>query len=205
MRSFQTFWKGRKDLRKIIGITGKSGSGKSTVAKKIGEVIPNSTVIEVDTIGHEALCRPNILENLIVLFGSEILDDLGNVDRKKLGNIVFAERKKMKELSSVTYTYITQKIAQIIDEAHNGVVILDWILLPVDPAWQKCDFKILIETDPKLRKEKVILRDNISESYFNAREKTSIEYDKSQFDFVFSNDYSFDTLENIVTTISSLM
>lgn len=189
-------------MHKIIGITGKSGSGKSTVAKRIGELIPNSTVIEVDSIGHDALCRPNILERLIETFGSEILDDLGNVDRKKLGNIVFAEREKMQELANATYSYISQTIAEIIDAAQD-VVILDWILLPQDPAWQKCHLKILIETDLQARKEKVILRDNIPESYFDARETTSIEYDKSQFDFIFSNDYSLSTLNNIAQAVSS--
>ena len=82
-------------------------------------------------------------------------------------------------------------------------MILDWILLPQDPAWQKCHLKILIETDLQARKEKVILRDNIPESYFDARETTSIEYDKSQFDFIFSNDYSLSTLNNIAQAVSS--
>lgn len=190
--------------KKIIGITGKSGSGKSTVAKKIGELMPNSEVIEVDSIGHDALCRPNILEGLIKTFGNEILDETGNVDRKKLGNIVFAEREKMEELANATYVYISETIAKIIEEA-QGAVILDWILLPQDPAWQKCDLKILIETDLQTRKEKVILRDNIPESYFDARETTSIDYDKNQFDLIFSNDYSLDTLDSIARTISSAM
>ena len=49
------------DMDKIvIGITGKSGSGKSTLADELGRCIPNSTVIHVDEIGHEALCRPKI-------------------------------------------------------------------------------------------------------------------------------------------------
>lgn len=190
--------------RKIIGITGKSGSGKSTIAKRLGELIPNSKVIEVDSIGHDALCRPNILENLIEIFGSEILDQFGNVDRKKLGNIVFAEPKKMKELANTTGVYISKEIEKIIDE-NQGIVILDWILLPQSLAWQKCDLKILMETDLQTRKERVILRDNIDASYFDARETTSIDYDKSQFDLIFLNDYSFNSLDSIVQMISSAM
>ncbi len=185
----------------IIGITGKSGSGKSTVSKEIGKVIPNSVVVEVDSIGHDALCRPNILKNLIQIFGNEILDDTGNVDRKKLGNIVFAERKKMQELSNVTYKYISEKIRKTIDET-QGIVILDWILLPQASVWQKCDLKILIQTDFQKRKEKVILRDNIPADYFDAREATSIDYNHNEFDYIFDNDYSWTTMESIVDTIS---
>lgn len=187
---------------KIIGITGKSGSGKSTVTKRLGEVIPNSKVIEVDSIAHEALCQPGILEKLIKTFGREILDEGGNVDRKKLGNIVFVERYKMKELVNVSYAYISETIANIIHEA-QGVVILEWILLPQDLVWQKCNLKVLIETEFRARKERVILRDNISESYFDAREATSIEYDKSQFDFIFSNDYTSNVLDSMVKEIVS--
>ncbi len=190
--------------KKVIGITGKSGSGKTTIAKKIGKVIPNSKVVEVDSIGQDALCRPNILESLIKTFGSEILDEAGNVDRKKLGNIVFAEREKIENLANATYAYISETIAKIIEKT-QGVVVLDWILLPEDPVWQKCDLKILIETDLQMRKEKVILRDNIPESYFEARETTSIEYDKNQFDLIFSNDYSFNALDSIANAISSRM
>lgn len=188
----------------VIGITGKSGSGKSTVAKEIGKVIPNSVVVEVDTIGHDALCRPNILEHLIQIFGNEILDDAGNVDRKKLGNIVFAERKKMQELENVTWAYISEKISKIIDET-QGVVILDWILLPQDSAWQRCDLKILIQTDFQKRKEKVLLRDSIPADYFDARETTSIDYNHDEFDYIFDNDYSWATMEAIVKTISLAM
>ena len=191
------FWKKQKDMnKKIIGITGKSGSGKTTVAKKLGELIPNSKVIEIDTIGHNALRHPNILEGLIKIFGNEILDETGNVNRKKLGNIVFVDSKKMAKLANTTYSYILETITNIVDEA-KGVLILDWILLPQVYAWQKCDIKILIEADFPKRKEKVILRDHISESYFASRETTSIDYDKKQFDLIFFNDYSLDTLDSI--------
>ena len=185
----------------VIGITGKSGSGKSTVAEEIGKAIPNSVVVEVDSIGHDALCRPTILENLIQIFGNEILDDKGNVDRKKLGNIVFAERKKMQKLGKITGAYISEKIKKIIDE-NQGVVILDWILLPLDSAWQRCDIKILIQTDFQKRKENVLLRDSIPAEYFDARETTSIEYNHDEFDYIFDNDYSWSTIEAIVKTIS---
>lgn len=185
---------------KIIGITGKSGSGKSTIAKMINEIIPNSCVIDVDKIGHEALRNPKILKNLLKKFGDQILDDIGNIDRKKLGAIVFKENSKMKDLTDETYHYILQRIDNIVKSA-KGIVILDWILLPEHPIWKNCNLKILIKSDSQIRRDKVIKRDNISLDYFNAREKTSIEYDLKQFDLIFSNDYMLSTSVNIAHSI----
>ena len=61
--------------------------------------------------------------------------------------------------------------------------------------------KILIKSDSQIRRDKVITRDNISLDYFNAREKTSIEYDLKQFDLIFSNDYMLSTSVNIAHSI----
>ena len=186
----------------IIGITGKSGSGKSTLAFELGRCFPNATIINVDEIGHEALCRPKILKQLKERFGNEILDETGAVDRKKLGNIVFAEREKMQQLTEAAYLYISKKINYIV-ETTNGVLIFDWILLPEDSIWSKCDIKVLVHTDLQTRKKKVIVRDNITDEYFDAREKTSIEYSEEQFDYVFYNDYEENSIINMAKYIQS--
>ena len=186
----------------VIGITGKSGSGKSTLASELGRCIPNSTVINVDEINHEALCRPKILERLKECFGNEILDETGAVDRKKLGNIVFAEREKMQQLTEATLFYISKRIKEIVTIA-SGVLIFDWILLPQHSVWSECDIKVLVHADLKARKERVIVRDNITDEYFDAREKTSIEYSEEQFDYVFYNDYKESSINNMVKHIQS--
>lgn len=77
---------------KIIGITGKSGSGKTTFAKNLSTSI-HGTYVDVDKIGHEALFRQEILEDLCYKFGTKILDNNGNLDRKKIGNIVFSRER----------------------------------------------------------------------------------------------------------------
>lgn len=187
----------------VIGITGKSGSGKSTLASELGRCFPNSTVINVDEIGHEALCRPKILERLKDRFGNEILDEMGVVDRKKLGNVVFSERKKMQELAETTHVYISDKLKWIVERT-NGILIFDWILLPHDIIWRECDIKVLVNTEfQQTRREKVIVRDNITKEYFDAREKTSIEYSEEKFDYIFYNDYSESSIVNAVKHIQS--
>lgn len=78
---------------KIIGITGKSGSGKTVFASLLARKL-HCNYIDVDKIGHIALYRPEILDELCKKFGNEILDENGNLDRKKIGNIVFTRKRQ---------------------------------------------------------------------------------------------------------------
>ena len=69
---------------KIIGITGKSGSGKTTFASSLSKKIKCKHIyIDIDKIGHQALLQPDIVDKLCNTFGNEILDEKGKIDRKK--------------------------------------------------------------------------------------------------------------------------
>ena len=68
---------------KIIGITGKSGSGKSFFASTLAQKL-NFTYVDVDKIGHKSTSDPEILKKLCEEFGNTILDENGILNRKKL-------------------------------------------------------------------------------------------------------------------------
>ena len=111
---------------KVIGITGKSGSGKSTFASLLSQKL-NCKHIDIDKIGHKALYNPDNLDVLCEKFGTEILDVNGNVDRKKVGNIVFTQTNKMKDLTDITWNYMQQQLNYILSQDED-IIILDWIL-----------------------------------------------------------------------------
>ena len=184
---------------KIIGITGKSGSGKTTIASEIAKKI-NGIHIDIDRIGHKALLQKYVIKKLCKQFGTEILNLNGQVDRKKLGNIVFAQKDKMKKLEEITWNYMNESIDNILS-MNKEYVVLDWALLPQTIYWNKCDFKILVESDYNKRKDKVIERDNISEEYFNKRDSASVDYSEFEFDYILKNDYSTQTLKEILENL----
>ncbi len=185
---------------KIIGITGKSGSGKSTLTTLLSERWKCNSV-NIDKIGHKATSDEKISKKLCEVFGDEILNEEKKIDRKKLGNIVFSNKKKMDILTDITWGYMQEMLDEILEKESGEIIILEWALLPISKYWQKCDTKILVKAGEEERKNKVIGRDHISEEYFIKRDSGSIDYTAYKFDYIFENDYSMETMQKIVNTI----
>lgn len=169
----------------IIGITGKSGVGKSTYANKLAKE-NGFEVISFDEMSHRVMNLTKVQEKLIEIFGEEVIKD-SVVDRKYLGDLIFTNRHLYKEMSDIVWKEMKVEIDY--DLLTNKNVILDWILLPHSHYWNMCDKKILIVADEKQRKEKVMLRDNISKEYLEKRDSASISYDDIEFDEVIVNEY----------------
>ncbi len=173
---------GRKSM--IIGICGKSGCGKSTLANQIIKLANNKAVhLDIDKVGHRVLLLPEIKKELINSFGKSIINE-NMVDRKKLGEIVFNSRNEMAKLSDITWKYMQREIDNFLNLHKDKIIILDWLLLSISKYFDMCDIKILLDIPYEIRKQRAIKRDNISEEAFDLREKASIEFDKSAFDYV---------------------
>ena len=119
-------------------------------------------------------------------FGDNMIKN-GKIDRKELGDLVFTNRHLYENVSNLVWTETKIKIDSILKSHKN--VILDWILLPHSHYWNMCDKKILIVADEEQRKEKVMMRDNISKEYLEKRDSASISYDDIDFDDVIVNEY----------------
>lgn len=168
----------------IIGICGKSGSGKSTLASQIVEITNNKFIhLDIDKVGHKVLLLPEVKEELANSFGKSIIQE-NIINRKKLGEMVFDSRHKMKKLSNITWKYMQIEIDNFINYNSEKTIILDWLLLPISKYFSMCDIKILLDIPYEVRKEQAMKRDSITEEAFNLREKASIDFDESNFDYV---------------------
>ena len=88
----------------VIGILGGIGSGKSTVAAEFAKL--GCKVIDADEIAHELLNEPSVKEKLLDIFGQDILDSSDKIDRKKLAEIVFTDKKKIASLNSIIHPLV---------------------------------------------------------------------------------------------------
>lgn len=172
----------------IIGICGKSGSGKTTLANQIMQLVGgNAICLDIDKIGHNVLLFPEVKKELINSFGEAIIKE-NTIDRKKLGEIVFNSRNEMGKLSDITWKYMQIEIDKILNLNKDKIIILDWLLLLNTKYFDMCDIKILLDVPYDVRKKRAMKRDNITEKDFDLREKASIDFDETLFDYIFKAD-----------------
>lgn len=148
---------------KVIGITGSSGSGKSTITKILGEELKAKTIY-ADTIVKQMQKKGNeYFVKITELFGSEILDEEGEINRPQLSEIIFTDSMKREELNNLTKKYVAEEIKKQIQEADSEYVIIDAPLLIETGLNKYCDIVIAVVSNKNIQIKRICMRDNISE------------------------------------------
>jgi len=134
-------------MTKIIGLTGVIGSGKSTVARLLAEL--GAVVIDADKLGHEAF-QPDTeaWREVVVAFGRQVLSPSGEIDRTKLGEIVFHDPDALGRLNWIIHPYIYEMIKTLIDEYRRqkaAVVVLEVPLL-IEANWTSLVNEVWVTT-----------------------------------------------------------
>ncbi len=168
----------------IIAVTGKQGSGKSTLCNYLAKEM-NADLFNLDIYSHKALKDEKVKSILINKFGTSIIEN-GEINRKKLGAIVFNDKSKLNFLNAVTYAYMEKAIMVDIEKAKD-IIILDYALLPLTSFWQKADYKILLDADVAIRMQRLVKRDKVDIKYLQSRESASIDYSNIKVDKFIKN------------------
>lgn len=143
-----------------IGLTGSSGSGKSTASnffKQNGFFIIDFDKISRDVYYKDGPC----LKELINYFGNTIIDKNGELKRKELGKIVFNNSEKLNKLNQIVRKYILEEAEKIESENKNKNIIYDAPLLFEANLDKNCDYIISIICDKETQIQRIIKRDNI--------------------------------------------
>ena len=160
----------------VIGLTGGIASGKSTVSAKLREL--GAAVIDADIVAREVVSKGEIAYNKIVQsFGEDILLSSGQVNRKKLGSIVFADKEKLELLNSITHPKIISRIMDGVSElkaAGEKVIVVDAAILIEMGLYKYVDSVWVVVVDRETQIKRLIERDRFD--YMEAENRINSQF-----------------------------
>lgn len=165
----------------ILGLTGPTGAGKSTVAEELRR--QGCTIIDCDQISREVttVCTP-CLEELRQEFGAEVFEEDGTLNRQRLAKKAFSSAEKTKRLNAITHPWICRRIGEEIQRyrqqgSDGGILVLDAPLLLEAGADVFCNQILVVLAPAALRMQRIMRRDNLTESLARARMQAQPEDD----------------------------
>lgn len=145
----------------VFGITGGSGSGKSSASERFRE--NGIYVIDADKTAREVVRQGEpCLEELVKELGSEILNDDGGLNRRKTGDIVFSDKKKLDILNRITHKYIQKALEAQLNKIDTDIAAVDGAVIIGSPVEKMCSFLVSVMADKEIRLARIMKRDNIS-------------------------------------------
>lgn len=191
----------------IVGIVGGIGAGKSSVVLNVNDL--RLWVIDADRIGHELLANEEIGELIGQVFGTDVLDPTGQINRQVLADKVFGTTTEQKDnrnrLNEILHPAIRERVLQKIHQApkDSDAIILDAALL-LESGWaDQCDAIIFIDTPLEMRQQRVAATRNWSAEELQRREASqwSTAQKRTFAQFVVDNSGSVTTAAEQMRTI----
>lgn len=173
---------------KVIGITGGIGSGKSTISRILEENF-GAYIIDTDSIAHKLMSNGYISYKLILeYFGDEILKEDKEIDRGKLGRLVYGEKEKLIKLNSFTHPYVMDYVKELIEEHKDRHPIIGVeTALPIEAELSSfCDEIWFVFTPMDLRSKRL---------------KESRGYSQEKIEMILSKQLKDEEYEKICTHI----
>ena len=171
-----------------VGLTGSIASGKSTVARRLKDRgIP---VIDLDKVGHEVLRRRHeAFEPVVAAFGEGILGEDGEIDRKKLGALIFSDPAARERLNQIVHPRIReeeQRRVSAMAEAGVDAVVTEAALLIETGQRGRFDFFVVVGCSPEIQVARLLKRDGgaVEDARRKIESQLSFEEKKEHADWV---------------------
>ena len=174
----------------IIGITGGTGCGKTTLLNLIAA--RGGLILDCDAIYHELLISDKaMLEAIENRFPGVV--ESGALNRKKLGAIVFADENALLDLNRITHAAVKTEVLRRLEDA-PALAAIDAIGLFEGNLAPLCDVTVAVTAPEEARVKRLMLRDGISEDYARSRIRAQHREDwfRERCDYVLSNNGTLD-------------
>ena len=189
----------------VVGLTGQTGAGKSTVSRVFVE--GGFQLIDADQVCRKVQQKGSrCLADLLDFFPKEILQEDGELNRKVLGEIVFTDRSKLEMLNTICYPYIMGEILRQIrmyTAQGKKLILLDAPTLFESRADDFCDVIISVVSEESLRQQRIIARDHISKDAALHRMRSQLpeSFFRSHSDFIIDNDTTLEELQAVAQEV----
>ena len=178
----------------IIGLTGGIASGKSTVSKYLVE--KGFKVYDADKIAKDISEKKSVQEEIITTFGDKILDENGNVDRKKLKEVVFKNKEKLKQLNTIIHPKVIDFYKELKEKNTDEIIIFDVPLLFESGIDKFCDKILVVISDYEIQLDRIVERDKIDRELASKIIKSQLSNEEriKKADVVIENNSSLEDL-----------
>jgi len=172
-----------------FAITGNIASGKTLIESLLNE--EGIITIDTDKIVHELLSQDKeIIEKFNNLFDTEIKDTEGKIDRKKVANIVFNDKKMLEQLEKILHPEVKKVVDKFFEQNKDKKIVAVSVPQLYETGWEVYfDYVLLIIADDKVRLERLLKRNNITEDAAQKRLAVQIPQKEKikKADFVINN------------------
>jgi dephospho-CoA kinase len=189
-----------------IGLTGSIAVGKSFVLKCFAEL--GCHVLDADKTAREVVAAGTLgLQQVVYAFGIDVLQPSGELDRKKLAAIVFADAGKRELLNSIVHPLVIEKQDQWLEECRhrdpNGIAIVDAALMIESGGYRRFDRLVVVWCQPAIQLQRLIERDGLSEAEARNRIASQMpQEEKKKFaDLLIDTSSGFDDTRRQVATL----
>jgi len=156
----------------ILGITGNIASGKSLIAGAFAR--KGAALVDADLLAREVVVSGGpVLQQLVATFGVEILRPDGELDRQKLGQLIFADAAARQQLNRITHPAIAelavQRLRRLKETAGIPLVVYEATLLFEAGAEGRVDRVLVVSVTPEVQLQRLMARDGLAESVARQR------------------------------------
>ena len=160
-------------IMKVIGITGPSGAGKTTLAGVLNANY-NTYLIDADEVARKLSSdnKTEYFKEMVKLFGKEVVKTDKSLDRRKIASIIYNDSEKRRKLNKLTFYYVVNNInEQIKKEINNDYqfIAIDVPLLYEAKMEKLCDIVIAVVAEDDEKILRICKRDNISKEIAKKR------------------------------------
>jgi dephospho-CoA kinase len=190
----------------VIGLTGGVGSGKSAVGSVLREL--GAGVIDADELAHEELTRKDVVDTVVEWWGSAVLDGAGRIDRRRVGEMVFADAARRERLEQLLHPRVVARTRELVrrmalDPAIRAIVIDAPLLVEAELDEVLCDVVIFIDADEDVRQSRTKRYRGWSAGEHRRREGSQKPLDskRDRADYIVTNNSTMDALRRQVKRV----